>query len=128
MVDDMCVTGQSPKEHFENLHEFVYRLYAAGLKANISKCKLYKDEVKFHGKIVDKEGIRLDPSTTAAILNMPRPDDKQKLRSFLGHMSYIAKHVPDLRKARAPLDALLKPDIKFLWDQQHEAAFLKCKD
>ena len=35
VVDDVCVTGDSPSEHFENLHEFVYRLYAAGLKANI---------------------------------------------------------------------------------------------
>ena len=34
MVDDVCVTGRSPKEHFENLHELVYRLYAAGLKAD----------------------------------------------------------------------------------------------
>ena len=58
MVDNICVTGQTPREHFENLHEVVYRLYAAGLKANIKKCKLYQDEVKFIGKIVDKNGIR----------------------------------------------------------------------
>merc|ERR1711867_235124 len=42
MVDDVCVTGGSPKEHFENLHEFIYRLYACGLKANIKKCKFSK--------------------------------------------------------------------------------------
>ena len=96
MVDDVCITGDTPEEHFENLHEMVYRLYVAGLKANIAKCKLYQDEVKFLGKIVDSEGIRLDPSTTSAIVDMPRPDDKSKLRSFLGHMSYISKHFPDL--------------------------------
>ena len=84
MVDDVCVTGQSPKEHFENLHEFVYRLFAAGLKANINKCKLYKDEVKFLGKIIDRNGI--------------------------------SKHVPDLWKARAPLDCILKPDENFVWE------------
>ena len=127
MVDDVCVTGETPKEHFENLHEFVYRLYAAGLKANIQKCKFYQNEVKFLGKIVDRDGIRLDPSTTDAILRMPPPDDKKKLRSFLGHMSYIAKHVPDLRKARAPLDQLLNPDVKFVWEGCHQAAFDKCK-
>ena len=99
MVDDVCVTGSTPQEHFENLHEFVYRLYAAGLKANIKKCKLYKNEVKFLGKIVDRDGVRLDTATTDAILKMPRPEDKGRLRSFLGHMSYISRHVPDLRKA-----------------------------
>ena len=53
LVDDVCITGNSPKQHFDNLHEFIFRLYAAGLKANIDKCKLYRDEVKFLGKIVD---------------------------------------------------------------------------
>ena len=127
MVDDVCVTGSTPQEHFENLHEFVYRLYAAGLKANISKCKLYQDEVKFLGKIVDRNGVRLDTSTTEAILKMPEPQDKHQLRSFLGHMSYISKHVPDIRKACASLDNLLKPDVKFVWETQHQEAFDQCK-
>ena len=80
----MCVTGNRPEEHSENLHEFVYRLYAAGLKANFKKCKFYQNEVKFLGKIVDRDGVKLDPATTEAIVNMPVPDDKSKLRSFLG--------------------------------------------
>ncbi|MCP4253848.1 MAG: RNA-directed DNA polymerase, partial [Candidatus Scalindua sp.] len=69
MVDDVCLSGSNPKEHFENLAEFLYRLYACGLKANISKCSFYQDEVKFLGKIVDSRGVRLDTSTTDAILN-----------------------------------------------------------
>ena len=100
MVDDVCITGDTPKEHFDNLHEFVYRLYAAGLKANMKKCKFYKDKVKFLGKIVDRDGVKLDPGTTDAILKMPVPDDKAKLRSFLGHISYIGKHCPGMRPAR----------------------------
>merc|ERR1712082_516905 len=67
MGDDVCVTGQTPQEHFENLHEFIYRLYAAGLKANTKKCKFYQDEVKFLGKLVDHKGVRLDPATIEAI-------------------------------------------------------------
>ena len=127
VVDDVCVTGDTPQEHFDNMHEFVYRLYAAGLKANIKKCKFYQDEVKFLGKIVDHKGVRLDPMTTEAILNMPVPDDKAKLRSFLGHMSYIGKHCPDMRPARCFLDELLKPDVKFEWNHKYQRAFDMCK-
>ena len=43
MVNDVCMTGSSPNVHFENLFEFVYHLYATGLKANIAKCKFYQD-------------------------------------------------------------------------------------
>ena len=28
VVDDVCITGDTPEEHFSNLHEFIYRLYA----------------------------------------------------------------------------------------------------
>ena len=42
-------------------------------------------------------------------------------------MSYISKHVPDLRRASAPLDSLLKPDVKFVWEGHHQAAFDRCK-
>ena len=127
MVDDVCLSGANPKEHFENLAELLYRLYACGLKANLSKCSFYKNEVRFLGKVVDSHGVRLDTSTTDAILKMPAPSDKSQLRSFLGHISYISKHIPDLRSARAPLDYLIKPDVKFSWDENHEEAFNKCK-
>ncbi|MCP3679265.1 MAG: hypothetical protein GY782_02965, partial [Gammaproteobacteria bacterium] len=60
-------------------------------------------------------------------MNMPAPDDKSKLRSFLGHTSYVSRHIPDLKSARAPLDNLIKVDTKFIWDKIHEDAFSKCK-
>ena len=123
MVDDVCLSGATPKEHFANLAEFLYRLYACGLKANLSKCSFYQDEVRFLGKVVDRRDVRLDTSTTDAILKMPGPTDKSQLRSFLGHISYVSKHIPDLRTARAPLDYLIKPDITFIWDTNHEEAF-----
>ncbi|CAL4123364.1 unnamed protein product [Meganyctiphanes norvegica] len=128
VVDDICTTGLTPQDHFDNLIELLSRMQDAGLKLNKEKCKFYQKEVKFLGKIIDKNGQRMDPESIEAIVNMPAPTDKQTLRSFLGHMSYSGKHVPDLRTARAPLDALLKKDIKFVWKESHSKAFNMCKD
>ncbi|CAL4075716.1 unnamed protein product [Meganyctiphanes norvegica] len=58
---------------------------------------------------------------------MPPPTDEKTLSSFLGHMSWIGKHIPDIRTARAPLDALLKKEEKFIWTEQHSQAFEQCK-
>merc|ERR1711888_65239 len=69
----------------------------------------------------------MDPAIIQAIVDMPAPKDKHTLRSFLGHMSYIQKHVADLHTARTPLDALLKKDAKFVWNDIHAKAFDKCK-
>ena len=56
VVDDICITGSTPQEHFSNLIELLKRLSAAGLKLNRDKCKFYQKEVKFLGKIIDKNG------------------------------------------------------------------------
>ena len=121
MIDDVCLSGDNLKEHFANLAELLYRLYANGLKVNKDKCSFYQGEVKFLGKIVDSRGVRLDTATRDAILN------KSQLRSFLGHISYVSRHIPDLRSARAPLDNLIKPDVHFVWDKIHNDSFQKCK-
>ena len=42
-------------------------------------------------------------------------------------MSYIGKHVADVRIARAPLDELLKTYAKFIWEEKHSMAFKQCK-
>ena len=42
-------------------------------------------------------------------------------------MSYIGRHIPDVRLARAPLDALLKADAKFVWSDKEAKAFAMCK-
>ena len=81
--------------------------------------------MKFLGKIVDHKGVRLDSKTTDPIIRMQEPCDKAGLRSFLGHMSYIGRHCPDMRKARSPLDELLKPDVKWSWEERHQQAFDK---
>ena len=47
MVDDVCLTDKSPSEYFDSLAEFIFRLYACGLEANLAKCSFYKDEVIF---------------------------------------------------------------------------------
>ena len=128
VVDDVCITGKSAKEHLENLHEFFYRLHEAGLKVNIDKCKFFQTEVKFLGKIISKKGIMLDPATTDAILQMPRPTNKGELRSFLGHISYISRHIPGVREVRNKLDQLLKADAQFVWEKEHDKAFIACKE
>ena len=127
VVDDICTTASTPQQHFDNLVELLTRLKAAGLKLNKDKCKFYQKEVKFLGKIIDKNGQRMDPATVEAIVNMPEPTNKHTLRSFLGHMSYIGKHIADVRTARAPLDKLLKKDAKFVWNDTHAKAFEMCK-
>ena len=42
-------------------------------------------------------------------------------------MSYIGRHCPDIRTARCPLDELLKPEVKWHWEDKHQKAFDRCR-
>ena len=35
IVDDLCITGKTPQEHFENLEEVLHRVENAGLKGMV---------------------------------------------------------------------------------------------
>ena len=127
IVDDICITGKTPEEHFKNLETVLDRIEKAGLKCNPKKCKFYLPEVKYLGRIISKDGNRMDPSAVDAILNMPSPASRQELQSFLGYLSYVRRHVPDLSRVTPVLSSLLKKDVKYEWTDDHEKAFLKCK-
>ena len=58
------------------------------LKAKLSKCIFWQDEVKFLGHVVSKEGIAVDPSKITAIQNWKQPSTPTEVRSFLGLASY----------------------------------------
>ena len=127
IVDDICVTGPTPEAHIKNLSEVLKRLHSSGLVLNKDKCKFYQDEVKFLGKLINKNGPRVDPTHVQAIVNMPEPTNKKNLQSFLGHMSYVSRHIPNIRRLRAPLDALMKEEVKFDWNKDTSDAFQRCK-
>ena len=127
IVDDICITGKTPDEHFKNLEAVLDRIEKAGLKCNPEKCKFYQPEVKYLGRIINKNGNKMDSSAVEAILNMPSPVSRQELQSFLGYMSYVRRHVPDLSRVTPVLSALLKKDVRFEWTDKHEKAFQQCK-
>ena len=128
IVDDVCITGKTPQEHFANLEEVLHRIEGAGLKLNRAKCSFYQSEVKYLGRIISKDGVKMDPEVVSAIQKMPSPTSRQTLQSFLGHMSYVARHVPGLSAVTAKLSELLKKDQKFIWTDTHDAAFQRCKE
>ena len=59
---------------------------------------------------------------------MSRPSDEAELQSFLQFVQYLAKLVPNLSEATAPLRQLLENNVCWHWEEAHETAFIKLKD
>ena len=85
----------------------VHKLEENGLKVNPKKCQFYLPEVKYLGRIISKDGHKMDPGAMEAIVNMPVPKSRQELQSFLGYLSYVRRHIPDVSKVTPVLSELL---------------------
>ena len=68
-LDDIIIFGTTVEEHIENTRKVLRRLREHGVKWKPRKCKLFKREVTFLGRVVSEEGYKLlDPSSIKPVL------------------------------------------------------------
>ena len=56
-LDVIMVFSRSPVEYFEHLHRVFDRLTGHGLKLKLSKCQFLREETKYLGFVINKNGI-----------------------------------------------------------------------
>ena len=107
ILDDMIVTGKTDQEHLENLEMVFQRLSENGLRANVEKCKFFKEKITFCGHEIDRSGLHKIQSKIDAVVNAPKIENVEQLRSFLGLVQYYSKFLPNLSTILRPLHELL---------------------
>jgi hypothetical protein len=99
-----------------------------GLVFNSSKCQIKMGRVSFFGSVYSTDGITPDPEKVESLKNMPTPQDKDELQRFIGLMTYLSSHIPNFAHKVAPLRDLLKKDVPFCWEEDHQKTFTDLKD
>ncbi len=115
--------GNSKAEHDANLKRVQARARERGIKFNQDKCVFGVSEVSYFGHILSANGMKPDPKKVAAINDMPPPTCRAELETFLGMVTHLTKFAPNMATITAPLRALLKKDVEFVWDCSQETAF-----
>ncbi|CAJ0601537.1 unnamed protein product [Cylicocyclus nassatus] len=126
-IDDLIITSETPEEHLANIDEVLGKIEIIGMKLKASKCKFAKEEIKFLGFILSKEGIRPNPDKTKAIDDYSQPINPTDVKSFLGMCSFFRRFVHNFAAIAAPLIALTKNNTSFEWTLQCEDAMNRLK-
>ena len=126
IADDIIIHGKDDAEHDRRLHKFMKVAREHGLVLN-KKCEVKSNSVKFFGCVYDKHGAHPDPSKVSAIKEMPAPQNKGELQSFLGMVTYLSPFIPQLSSHTATLRGLLKTDVEYSWNATYQVAFDKLK-
>eukprot|EP00983_Pelagomonas_calceolata_P021408 670714-Pelagomonas_calceolata.AAC.1 len=126
-IDDILIFSKTHEEHADHLRQVMQILHDEDFKVMLSKCEFKKPEVKFLGHIVGADGIKVNPSKTAAVENRPVPLNLSYLRSFLGLATYFRKFIENFSWIVAPLANLTRKDVPYVWSLQCQEAFEKVK-
>ncbi|GBM54305.1 Retrovirus-related Pol polyprotein from transposon 297 [Araneus ventricosus] len=90
-LDDIIIAGRTFQEHLNNIRKVFQRLQKANLKLSPKKCRFFRKEVSYLGHIFSADGVKTDPEKSKAVVDWPRPETVQDLRSFLGLCTYYRR-------------------------------------
>ena len=106
--DDIIIaTRSTTEEHLEQISNVLTKLERAGYKASKEKSKFLKNEVSWLGFRITRNGITPLREKTEAIRKFKPPKNIKEVRSFLGSVQYLIKHIPKLSEKTASIRELL---------------------
>ncbi|TKS84065.1 Retrovirus-related Pol polyprotein from transposon 412 [Collichthys lucidus] len=121
-LDEVLCFSRSFDEHVQVLRRVLQALQRHGVKLKPEKCELFRKEVRYVGRLVSEEGIRMDPKDLEAVrvLGHKTPQTVGDIRQLLGFLSYYRTYVQDFSRIAKPLYDLLKskPDTPQLKPSQ----------
>ena len=123
IMDDIITCGRNREEHDTRFKAVLQRVQDNNLHLRKSKCHVQLEEVKFHGHVSTKDGLKTDPENVRAVVEIPRPTDKAGVLRLLGMVNYVSKFIRNMSDLTAPLRQLLHQDVEWHWEEQQEASF-----
>ena len=103
------------RDHIESLCMMLGNFCRYHIALNSKKCTFCAPFGVLLGHIVCCDGILVDLTKIAIILELPLPTSVTQLRSVLGHTCYYQKFIRGYAAITAPMEKMLKKDAKFQW-------------
>ena len=127
-MDDIIIHSRNMEEHVEHLRSVLEALKRNGYCCRADKCIFGAPSVPYLGHVVSGDGLAVDPAKVALVKDWPAPTDVNQIRSFVGLVQYFRRFIKDLATHLAPMTALTKKDVPFLWSDACQAAFNHVKE
>lgn len=128
IMDDILITGRDITCHDKILNQVIAKATEWNLKLNFAKCQIRQPKVKYVGHLVTSTSLLPDEENIQAVKDMPRPQNKEDVRRFLGFLQYLSKFIEGLSEIDKPLRELTKKEVIFHWDRPQEESFKRLKE
>ena len=121
---DVLIWDTTQEGRERRLHQVLKRLEEHHVTLNVSKSRFLVPSVTYLGFLLDRHGLRADPSRMDELLKKPSPRTFPELKSFIGMITFYHKCGEALSTVLHPLYELQKTST-WTWGREEEAAFRK---
>ncbi|KAF9756168.1 Transposon Tf2-6 polyprotein, partial [Nosema granulosis] len=121
-VDDILIFSKSKEEHEKHLKKVLERLRDEGISVNFTKSSFRLKEVRYLGKIIDKDGIRPDLSSLIKLEQIKVPHNRSGLMKLVGMINWYRDHIPNLSRLLSNITDKLSKSNPFKWDNEDTQA------
>lgn len=122
-IDDVVIYAGTQKELYERFEEVLKLFELHDLQINLNKSRHGLTRLEFAGQVVSNGKVYPDPKRVDAIDRMVAPSNISELRSLLGSLGYVTKHIESFAKHAAPLHQLLRKNVEWQWGEDQQKAF-----
>ena len=125
IADDIMVIGKQPnhKDHDLALTTLLNTARKCNVHLNYEKLQYKKKEVEFFGETYTIDGRKPVQSKIKAIQEMPAPQCKKQVQSFIAMVNYLSKFSARLSELTEPIRDLCKEKVPFNWGPEHDGVF-----
>ena len=126
-LDDIIIYSDTLDDHVDHCRLVLDILRKEKLYLSKSKIRFLPDEMKLLGRIIDAQGIRMDPEKVDGVLAWKTPTNRDLLRGFIGSVGYLADDIPNIRLPLGVLSAITGNTVPFRWTYTEQRAFDEAK-
>ena len=127
-IDDILIVMKGTKhEHLNKVREVMKILDEANLQLKAEKCLIAQESIECLGFKLPRTCISPMIAQAQGKSNRLRPTNLKQLRSFLGAVNHFNKFISNIAGFSFPFRTILKKDANWIWNAEHENAFVKIK-
>ncbi|EZG56544.1 putative enzymatic polyprotein, partial [Gregarina niphandrodes] len=127
-IDGIVICGDDFESVLAKVELFLKQCRKTGFYLRLDKSEWFKHQVKYLGRVVGTDGIKVQEKKTQTIVPARRPESRRGLQSFLGMCGYLRPFISRYSDTTAPLFDLLKKGAECKWQPAHERAFEALKE
>lgn len=111
-LDDFVLQNREEDALLDTLQRFMEICASRNLVVSITKSRFFASQVKWCGRIINSENVRLDPSSISGLRNAHEPITAAELCQYLHAATWMANAIPRFAERAQPLRDILENAYK----------------